>query len=811
MTTTLIRWQHGDSERSFDTQDLPLLIGTSASADIRISGPGGQSLAQLDVVDDRVILQPLLKPSPMQLDGAELVASTTLSDGQLLSVFGLDLRIEIDGNDLLVVQDSSAGQFETQPPELASAAEDAPIEAQVWQPAATDVPVEKRGRGVWIAIGTGLATLLGVALWFTTSIPVRVETAPVMVDEIEVTGPGFPLKVGERFLMRRGVYQLAFEAPGYRPFRKRVEITGDTSVLLFDLEPLPGSLDIVTDVPDATVTLQSAAGERVVGSAPARFDGLLPGNYSLRVDAPGFLPWEDSIAVVGLEQSQRLEVDLVEDAGWVEVATTPSGASVYLVDPEGENRLLSGATPGVIRIPSGKQTVLYQLDGYKPAERSYQVAANAGGVAAPIIFEPADATLRVVTRPSGASITINGRYRGRSPVTLALDPGRRYNVQVARSGYATATRRLTLDAAERRNLNISLSAQIGTVTVRAIPTDAEIFINGRSVGTGTVQLELPAEPHRIAVRKSGYAEWTGSVTPRAGLEQTVDARMMTEEEARLASIQQTLETENGHVLRYVTGGSFQRGSSRREPDRRSNEALRDVRISRAFYISTHEVSNEQFSVFKREHVRGGDVYPSLAGDKNPVVNVSWQDAAAYCNWLSAEEGLEPAYVGEYGVLRAAERATNGYRLPTEAEWVWVARYGGQASSPLRFGWGSALPPPQKSVNLADESSDALLNNMVFGYNDGYPSTSPVGSFKPNRLGLFDLDGNVREWMHDFYEVSPPDVTLIDPMGPPRGTSRVIRGAGWRDANVQSLRLASRTSGSGPEIDVGFRIVRPAPR
>ncbi|MEO0366971.1 MAG: SUMF1/EgtB/PvdO family nonheme iron enzyme, partial [Pseudomonadota bacterium] len=315
----------------------------------------------------------------------------------------------------------------------------------------------------------------------------------------------------------------------------------------------------------------------------------------------------------------------------------------------------------------------------------------------------------------------------------------------------------------------------------------------------------------ISVRKEGYAEWTGSVTPRAGFEQTVDARMQTLEQARLAKIQQTLTTKEGHTLRYVTGGAFQRGTSRRETDRRSDEPLRDVRITQPFYVSIHEVTNEQFSRFQREHVRGGDVYPSLAGDKNPVVNVSWQDAAAYCNWLSAEEGLEPAYAGDAGVLRPGSPSATGYRLPTEAQWVWIARYQGQAGSALRFGWGNAMPPPQKSVNLADEASEALLSNMVFGYNDGYPSTSPVGSFKANRLGLFDLDGNVREWVHDFYEVSPPDVTLIDPTGPPRGRSHVIRGAGWRDANVQSLRLASRGSGSEGEIDVGFRIVRPAPR
>lgn len=809
MNISDIRWTHGDSSRVFTLDELPLLIGTSASADLRVSGPGGQSLAQLDIVDGQVILQPLLRPSPLTLDDVPLSASVRLRGGQQLSVYGLKLAVEIADGTLDIVQDSAGGRFETLPPDIASADEDSPIEAQAWQPTKADIPVETKGRGLWIAIGSGLALLAGVGLWFTTSVPVRIETAPVMVEQIAVSGPGFPLRVGERFLLRTGVYTVSFETEGYRPFNRRVEITRDTSVLAYDLEPLPGALEVRTDRENATITLVDAEGEALQSTAPARFDGLLPGDYALQVEASGYVSWRDDIAVVGLGQTQGLDVALVPDAGWVSVKTEPAGASVYLVDPEGNNRLLSNVTPGVIQVPSGKQRVLYQLDGFKPVEVDYQISANASAEAKSVVFEPADATLRVVTDPVGASVSINGRYRGLSPVTLALDPGRRYAVQVARSGYAVANRSLTLRAAEQRRLKIDLNAQIGTVTIRAIPKDAAISINGREVGAGTVTLELAAEPHRISVAKEGYAAWNGSVTPRPGLSQTIDARMQTLEEARLAKIEQLLEVENGHSMRYVSGGSFQRGTSRREAGRRSDEPLRDVRITRAFYVSTHEVTNEQFSRFQREHVRGGAVYPSLAGDKNPVVNVSWQDAAAYCNWLSAKEGLSPAYVGDFGVLKAAERPTNGYRLPTEAEWVWVARYQGQPSTPLRFGWGNGMPPPQKTVNLADEAGEALLDNMVFGYNDGYPSTAPVGSFKPNRLGLFDLDGNVREWVHDRYEVSPPDVTLIDPMGPPRGTARVIRGAGWRDANVQALRLASRGSGNDAAIDVGFRIVKPA--
>ena len=810
MTETLrsFHWRHGDSHAEFTTADLPLVIGTSASADIRVSGPGGQTLAQIDLVDGRPILQPLLRPSPFTLDGAPLAGSTTVSDGQQLEVYGATIRVSVAEHRLTLEQDAATGRFETVPPEISTVDDDAPIEAATWQPAAATTPARNRSTGVWVSIGVGLALLAGVAIWFATAVPVRLETTPALPDAVAFDGPGFPVEVGERFLLRPGVHTVRLESAGYFPLQQRVEVTSGTTALVLEQSPLPGTLTVTTPIEGAEVTLSPAEGEPFNAPVPARFEGLLPGDYDLTVTAEGYLQWQDAVAITGLGRDQSLAVDLVADAATVRVQTTPPGASVFLVS-EADNSTLAEATPAAISIPTGQRTVLFQLDGYKPVERTYDVVANADATAEPIVFEPADAVLRVTSTPAGASITINGRYRGVTPATVALDPGRRYEVALARSGYAGTTRRLTLRAAERRTLRVDLSARLGTLNIRTVPADATILINGREVGSGTLSVDLPAEPQSIEVRKEGYQAWRTTVTPRAGLTQTVDAELLTMEQARLAAIKQVIEAPNGHTMRYVTGGTFQQGTSRREPDRRTDEALRDVRITRPFYVATHETSNAQFGEFRRDHDRGGRVYASLAGDRNPVVNVSWQEAAAYCNWLSEKEGRGFAYVGKFGELVPAPEPTNGYRLPTEAEWVWIARYGGQAGSPRRFGWGRSLPPPDKVASLADIAADALLDNILLDYNDGFPATSPVGSFRPNRLGLYDLDGNVREWVQDYYAISPPNGPLIDPRGPASGSSHVIRGAGWRDANAAQLRLAARLSGKDAAIDVGFRVVRPA--
>lgn len=799
-----IVWQHGDSEVTFAQGRWPVVIGTTSAADIRVAGPGGQTLAQLDVVEGRAIVQPLLRPSPVLLDGETLQRTQSLGPGQVLEVFGIRLLIAVDDDALRLEQQSQHGAFETAPPVLPDAPADGAIREAAWQPAVASDAGERRALWPWFT-GAALALLATAVWWLTTSVSIRLETTPALPDTVEIAGPGWPLKLGERWLLRPGLHEFRLATAGYRDLEQRIVVDGSLSTLVLTQQPLPGSVVVSADAPVAEALLDDGAGSELSAALPAQFEGLLPGTYALRVRADGYLPWRGTIEVAGRATEQQVEIDLIADRAALAVATEPAGARVILLD---DNRLLAARTPATVQLPSGEHVVLYQLDGYKPVERRYRAFAGASDTAATITLEPADASLRVQSNPAGANVLVDGRYRGVTPLTLALEPQRRYDITLSRGGYAAVSRSIALASGQTRNLAIDLSAQNGDLTVRTIPEDAEVLINGRPAGAGTVTVSLPARPQRIVVRKPGYQRYAATVTPRPGFPQTVDVRLLTEAEAALAKIEQRVQAANGHALRYVQGGTFQRGSSRREADRRSDEALRDVRITRPFYAATHEVTNRQFDAFLKNHSSAELFYASLAGDSNPVVNVSWQQAAAYCNWLSEQEQREPAYAGEFGALVAVDRVVDGYRLPTEAEWVWMARYGGRPGNALRFGWGDSLPPPEKAANLADDSAKGLIDNIVDNYFDGFPASAPVGRFTANALGLFDLDGNVSEWVEDYYETSPStDGALIDPRGPRRGTDRVIRGPSYRSANVAELRLARRAAGVDGRDDLGFRVVR----
>jgi formylglycine-generating enzyme required for sulfatase activity len=195
-------------------------------------------------------------------------------------------------------------------------------------------------------------------------------------------------------------------------------------------------------------------------------------------------------------------------------------------------------------------------------------------------------------------------------------------------------------------------------------------------------------------------------------------------------------------------------------------------------------------------------------DSHPVVRVTWEQAAAYCNWLSGRDKLPPAYEKRGGRLVAKVPLTTGYRLPTEAEFERVARYP-DGKGPLRYPWGGAFPIPDKAGNYGDTSARDILRRTLPDYGDGFPATAPVEGLPPNAMGLFHLGGNVSEWMHDLYAITPSirGSLVKDPTGPAEGEYHVIRGASWRHASVTELRLSYRDYGKDARPDLGFRIAR----
>ena len=288
----------------------------------------------------------------------------------------------------------------------------------------------------------------------------------------------------------------------------------------------------------------------------------------------------------------------------------------------------------------------------------------------------------------------------------------------------------------------------------------------------------------------------------------VEFALLSAEQKRAGRLPATIKLKSGGEIRLMPTGRFEMGSPRREPGRRANESQRMVTLQRPFYLGTYEVTNGEYRQFRKGHLSGVLGERSMDLDRQPVSNINWREAAEFCNWLSEQHDLPPAYVISGDALVAANPMTTGFRMPTEAEWEWAARYE-NGSATRRYPWGPALPVATNSGNYADTAAVDILGAALEGYRDDFFVTAPVGSFAPNALGLFDVGGNVAEWAHDFYtsylDLSKQSDT--DPMGPQSGRLHVVRGSHWRTANIAELRLAYRDGADGRNQSVGFRVAR----
>ena len=607
---------------------------------------------------------------------------------------------------------------------------------------------------------------------------------------------GLAVEFGGVHLLLSGNYHVEAQLDGYHPIVAPF-IVGEerNQALHFEFAPLPGLLTIETIPAGAQLTVDG----RPLGATPLADVPVEAGKRQLRFTHPRYQALAMTVEVTGRSERQRIDAELLPNWGEVRYVTQPPGARI-LIDGE-DTGLKTPATAGIL---AGEHEVALALKGHQSHRERILIAPLEQREAPLIRLRQSDAQLRVSTRPGQAGVTINGQYRGESPLNAELRSGRAYQVQIFKAGYAAHSATVTLKAGEARRVSFDLQPLTGLVSVQAEPPQALLLVDGEAKGSANQVLELPTRPHRIEIQADGYAGYRTEIRPRQGLTQEVRVKLLTLAEARLAALRPEVTTVQGQTLKLFKPSPIRLGASRREPGRRANETLRDVALKRLFYLGIKEVTNAEFRAFASGHDSGAYEDQPLNKDDQPAAMVSWHDAARYCNWLSRQESLPLFYAEEFGKVTGFNPSATGYRLPSEGEWAWVARHR-QDGGPLRFPWGEALAPPNRHGNYADRSAGHLVGRIIFGYNDNYAVAAPVGTFAANAKGIFDLGGNVAEWVNDFYEHPTPEGT--PPLGPPTGEYHVIRGSSWMHGTITDLRLSFRDYGIDGRRDLGFRIAR----
>lgn len=619
---------------------------------------------------------------------------------------------------------------------------------------------------------------------------------------LDIRVGGLNLPFGDQLLMRPGSYSLKVTAEGYYPFEGSLKVdTADVQNRSVNLIPLPGTLKIETQPSGARVLIDGVE----AGFTPLTLENIAAGEVPLNLSIDRYLAFDDVITIEGRGIAQRYSKDLVPGWARVFVDVVPERVE-FLLDEEPVKE-----AGDVIEVMAGSRQLTVTAPGYVSQTIEVNAIANTDLDLGTIKLIAAEGILRLTSQPSGASVTRDGLFVGTTPVDVTMSPSVNHQIILRRAGYQPSEFRTALDKGTIEQRAVALKPTLGDVDIQITPRNARVAVNGVDQGAGSTTLSLPSVEQTIAISAPGYASVERKITPRAGLAQRLKVDLLTEEEARKAAIKPKLLTSLGQTLLLIDPlveavNEFTMGAPRRDAGRGANEVERPVRLTRAFYMATTEVTNAQFRQFTADHDSGQAGGKSLNREHQPAVALSWQQAASFCNWLSAREGLDPFYKERDGIIIGFDAGSTGYRLPSETEWAFTSRV--QGKEIWRFAWGDAWPPEDKSANLADGSSAIVTGRILNGYSDGAIVSAEVGKFPANPRGLYDLGGNVSEWVNDVYRIPVPgEAAEENPLGDEQGDNFTIRGASWSLSRLRELRLTYRDYGERGRDDVGFRVAR----
>ncbi len=588
-------------------------------------------------------------------------------------------------------------------------------------------------------------------------------------------------------------YQISVHAADF--ISQTIDITNDqkTSFIEVVLQPKPATLHIKTD-PVKEGTKWLIDGKQVTTNKQLDTE-LPPGDYQLIVDHPYFDPINQTLTLNRAENVNRV-IPLNKTQGQISLQSIPSGASA----------VLDGVTPIILPysglIDGGKHSIQINANGYTPIIDQIEITNTQKVIQRNYRLEPMQAGVQINVQPQSARITIDGKSVNSAKIT-PVNANQSYRIEVSYQGYVPERRTVRIPPGQTEQLSFTLKPAYGTITFSTEPRGADIFINGQNKGKTPLTTNLQVLPTKVEYRRIGYRAVVENITPVLNKTTTVNARLLTELDARLQELPRVMTDSAGiELVRFKPDRqAFFIGAQRGDPGQMANEIYRQVQLTKYFYASKYEVTANQFRKFAPS-------YTNTGANNMPATQVTWLEAAQFCNWLSNQEKLNPFYTIRSGQVVGYDPYADGYRLPSESEWEWLARKS-RRQQITPFTWGSRSTVTSTAGNLADEAAKSSVPKYIPNYTDGYATLAPVGSFPTEISGLHDMSGNVREWVNDRYALNVParGTIAVNYFGPQSGDGHVVKGSSYRTANLTNLRAASRQKEGISADDIGFRVVR----
>lgn len=582
--------------------------------------------------------------------------------------------------------------------------------------------------------------------------------------------------------------KITVAAEGFQTLSQQLNNKDFGNVMSITLLPLPAQLMFSSNI-DNEQTQWKINGETIALSAEFNHE-LEAGDYELNVSHPFYAAVNKALSLKrGEIFKDQVQLDLID--GSLTINTTPKGAQIAI------NSVDKGISPQDLKLKGGRHNIKIARSGYESIIDTIEITNEKSTVNRDYRLALRKAAVELSLNPKDGQLYLDN-IAIKSGKKIKVKAGVKHQLSYSKTGYFSQEESFTLAADDTLKIDFDLKKEMGEIAIQSKP-NADVEVNGKAVGTTPLTLSLNAAEQHITIKKQGYRSVTKKVVPSSKNALKINVALASEKTARLKEAPKNYRNKVGGQLNlFRPNDSFTMGASRSDPGQRANEFIKQVTLNKPFYAGESEVSVAQYSQYDK----------NTQGDANkPVTNISWLDAAKFCNWLSQQEDLTPVYQIKNNQLQGINNS-DGYRLLTEAEWEWLARKSGKKQQST-FVWGNDVVIPKNATNIADESANGHVDILVSKYNDNYPNAAPVKSFAQETSGLYDQAGNVSEWTHDSYSIAPPKSgkVFVDPFDLSRSNSRVVKGANWRSGSITELRPSFREGLTTSRDDLGFRIAR----
>ena len=499
----------------FDETSLPLLIGMDATAHVRLDGDGG-IVAYVAESRNHLFLQPAdgTAPGAVYHNDEPVTGSVWLKAGDTTRIGDTLLSWHLSGQRVEIHLSKASAQMLRPPVEPP---EEIVVEEQLLP--VVEAPRTDRHKLRNLVVVLFLLLLTGAAFVLLAN-PLSVMVTPVP-DNLSVSGFPPPLKYGDSYLGISGSYTLHAEKKGYLPLEETIEITGGGSRYSFTMEKLPGLLDLTSIPSGATVLVDGLA----MGETPLQGVEIPAGSRSIGFEHERYLPYEATIEIEGFGAKQELHVELEPAWAMVTLRTEPEDAALSV---DGEEL---GTTPLELELIAGSRELLFSKENFSPLEVELDVVAGEDMTPAVYQLEPAPAKVAIASVPTGATVTIDGGYKGLTPLSIELSSGDKHVLRLTLPGYQSANRKVLLEPEEERDLNIKLEPEYGTIFITGDPAEAILYIDGKKQTLSSGRFRLTTKPHTVEMKAKGYASASKSVTPQTAYSQRIEIKLQSKQAA----------------------------------------------------------------------------------------------------------------------------------------------------------------------------------------------------------------------------------------------------------------------------------------